>query len=200
MTKGRRTKQQLGAEALTELKEGRVTPGRPEWSERRPLRFWQPFNDWWRSELDRLGRRPNAQEINCWYEVYAYGLWKVDAPSLQETRVHAKCLRSLPLVRDYFRKYVSCSLRDSCCRYWNCAKPRTRQRLTRLILPAPYVPHLAFTSGQLSCKKAFWRRASGLQSAAPLQPYRTKRLPAGTPHLPLSCERLVPFDSCLDQR
>ncbi|EFJ52469.1 hypothetical protein VOLCADRAFT_86600 [Volvox carteri f. nagariensis] len=108
MTKGsarRRSKQQLGAEALAELKEGRVTPSRPEWSDRRPLRFWQPFNDWWRSELDRLGRRPNAQEINGWYEVHAYDLWKEDAPSLQETRVHAKCLRSLPLVRDYFRNY-----------------------------------------------------------------------------------------------
>ncbi len=71
---------------------------------RRILRFWQPFNDWWRSELERLGRRPNAQEILVWYTEHAQGLWGDDTPSLQETRVHAKCLRSLPLVRDYFRK------------------------------------------------------------------------------------------------
>lgn len=40
--------------------------------------------------------------------------WGDTKPTLQETRVHAKCLRSLPLVRDYFRNYrakkkVSCS-------------------------------------------------------------------------------------------
>jgi hypothetical protein len=32
-------------------------------------------------------------------------VWSEGKPSLQETRVHAKCLRSLPLVRDYFRNY-----------------------------------------------------------------------------------------------
>lgn len=31
--------------------------------------------------------------------------WGEIKPTLQETRVHAKCLRSLPLVRDYFRNY-----------------------------------------------------------------------------------------------
>jgi hypothetical protein len=31
--------------------------------------------------------------------------WGDTKPTLQETRVHAKCLRSLPLVRDYFRNY-----------------------------------------------------------------------------------------------
>ncbi|GLI64098.1 hypothetical protein VaNZ11_007271 [Volvox africanus] len=101
----RRSKQQLGAEALTELKEGRVAPSRPEWSDRRRLGFWQPFNEWWRSELDRLGRRPSKEEIGRWYDLHAYDLWKEDAPSLEETRVHAKCLRSIPLVRDYFRNY-----------------------------------------------------------------------------------------------
>jgi hypothetical protein len=37
--------------------------------------------------------------------VSADGVWGEGKPSLQETRVHAKCLRSLPLVRDYFRNY-----------------------------------------------------------------------------------------------
>jgi hypothetical protein len=35
-------------------------------SDRRPLRFWSPFNDWWRSELERLGRRPTSLEISQW--------------------------------------------------------------------------------------------------------------------------------------
>ncbi|KAF6257579.1 hypothetical protein COO60DRAFT_1626766 [Scenedesmus sp. NREL 46B-D3] len=60
---------------------------------------------WWRSELTRTGRRPTSQEIGDWYEVSADGVWTEGKPSLQETRVHAKCLRSLPLVRDYFRNY-----------------------------------------------------------------------------------------------
>ena len=68
-------------------------------------RFWQPFNDWWRTELEHLGRRPAAAEILTWYNAHAFSTWKDDAPTLQETRVHAKCLRSLPLVRDYFRNY-----------------------------------------------------------------------------------------------
>lgn len=81
--------------------DSKMRPG----NDRRPLRFWQPFNDWWRSELERLGRRPNAQEILVWYDGNARDLWQEEAPTLQETRVHAKCLRSLPLVRDYFRNY-----------------------------------------------------------------------------------------------
>ncbi|GAX72936.1 hypothetical protein CEUSTIGMA_g391.t1 [Chlamydomonas eustigma] len=74
-------------------------------SDRRPLRFWQPFNDWWRDELAKLGRRPNGQEIGEWYTQNAEMIWKDEAPTIQETRVHAKCLRSLPLVREYFRTY-----------------------------------------------------------------------------------------------
>ena len=30
---------------------------------RRPLRFWQPFNDWWRMEFDKTGKRPAAEQI-----------------------------------------------------------------------------------------------------------------------------------------
>lgn len=40
--------------------------GRKHAADRRPLRFWQPFNDWWRSELTRLGRRPTSEEIGEW--------------------------------------------------------------------------------------------------------------------------------------
>lgn len=44
-------------------------------ADRRPLRFWQPFNDWWRSDLERLGRRPNAAEIQAWC-VSARRVWR----------------------------------------------------------------------------------------------------------------------------
>lgn len=31
--------------------------------DRRPLRYWQKFNDWWRGEFDKHNRRPTAEEI-----------------------------------------------------------------------------------------------------------------------------------------
>jgi hypothetical protein len=68
-------------------------------TERRPLRFWQPFNDWWRAEYDRLGRRPAADEISHWHANSSGRAWGAEAPTLQETRVHAKCLRSVSSVR-----------------------------------------------------------------------------------------------------
>eukprot|EP00955_Chlamydomonas_euryale_P037645 350843-Chlamydomonas_euryale.AAC.4 len=61
----------------------------------------------WRAELGRQGRRPSSCEIGTWYHAQSAGLWPVDPPTLQETRVHAKCLRSLPTVREYFRNYRS---------------------------------------------------------------------------------------------
>lgn len=73
--------------------------------DRRPLRFWQPFNSWWRTEFDRHGRRPTSQEIEGWYCLHAEGVWGAAAPSLQETRVHAKCLRSVDGVKKYFNAY-----------------------------------------------------------------------------------------------
>lgn len=41
----------------------------------------------------------------CRYARSADATWGGARPSLQEARVHAKCLRSLPLVRNYFRNY-----------------------------------------------------------------------------------------------
>jgi hypothetical protein len=46
--------------------EGGGGTGRKHAPDRRPLRFWQPFNDWWRAELGRLGRRPTSEEIGEW--------------------------------------------------------------------------------------------------------------------------------------
>jgi len=40
-----------------------------------------------------------------WYQVQSSHAWGPEKPSLQETRTHAKCLRSVSSVRDYFREY-----------------------------------------------------------------------------------------------
>lgn len=48
---------------------GSALLGRKHAPDRRPLRFWQPFNDWWRSELDRVGRRPTSHEIGDWWVI-----------------------------------------------------------------------------------------------------------------------------------
>lgn len=31
--------------------------------DRRPLGFWNPFNTWWRAELEKTGQRPNTTNI-----------------------------------------------------------------------------------------------------------------------------------------
>lgn len=40
-----------------------------------------------------------------WYAAQSAYAWGPERPSLQETRTHAKCLRSVSSVRDYFREY-----------------------------------------------------------------------------------------------
>lgn len=40
-----------------------------------------------------------------WYDNHADETWGNEKPTVQETRVHAKCLRSVESVRDYFRDY-----------------------------------------------------------------------------------------------
>lgn len=72
---------------------------------RRPVGFWSAFNGWWRGILNSQGRRPQAAEIASWYETFSDEEWGFDKPSLKETRIHAKCLRSTDEVRDYFRRY-----------------------------------------------------------------------------------------------
>ncbi|EFJ42472.1 hypothetical protein VOLCADRAFT_97525 [Volvox carteri f. nagariensis] len=76
-----------------------------ETTSRRPVWFWSEFNNWWRQELDRLGKRPGKPSIVQWYELNATRVWPQDTPSFTETRLHAKCLRSTEAVRDYFRRY-----------------------------------------------------------------------------------------------
>jgi hypothetical protein len=54
----------------------------------------------------RAGSVPNHSFLACrWYRDSADDAWGDDKPTLQETRVHAKCLRSVSSVRDYFREY-----------------------------------------------------------------------------------------------
>ncbi|KAG1661031.1 hypothetical protein FOA52_005346 [Chlamydomonas sp. UWO 241] len=78
----------------------------PKAPSRRPVHFWRPFNDWWRQELQVAEKRPSAEDINTWYHANAEAVWAdVKAPTMAETRVHAKCLRTVDQVRDYFRKY-----------------------------------------------------------------------------------------------
>ncbi|KAG2444112.1 hypothetical protein HYH02_009053 [Chlamydomonas schloesseri] len=73
---------------------------------RRPVNYWSKFNDWWRTVLDETGRRPEAAAINKWYEENAADTWAPhEMPTVLETRVHAKCLRSVDEVRNYFRAY-----------------------------------------------------------------------------------------------
>ncbi|KXZ51196.1 hypothetical protein GPECTOR_13g683 [Gonium pectorale] len=72
---------------------------------RRPVQFWAPFNDWWRSELERTGKRPHVGMLAAWYGANAAAVWGDGAPTFDETRTHAKCLRSVGSIRDYFRSY-----------------------------------------------------------------------------------------------
>ncbi|KAI8464694.1 MAG: hypothetical protein J3K34DRAFT_525967 [Monoraphidium minutum] len=78
---------------------------RPPAVQRRQLNFWQPFNEWWRAELAATGARPAAEQIRSWYDANSTAVWGGAAPTLAEARVHAKCLRSVGCVREYFRGY-----------------------------------------------------------------------------------------------
>lgn len=40
-----------------------------------------------------------------WYDAHSDEAWGDDKPTVMETRVHAKCLRSVASVRNYFREY-----------------------------------------------------------------------------------------------
>ncbi len=50
-------------------------------------------------------RPANGTSYHRWYDDEAEAAWGDERPTLQETRVHAKCLRSVTSVRDYFREY-----------------------------------------------------------------------------------------------
>lgn len=85
---------------------GKAGESRRKWApNRKAAGFWGPFNDWWRQEFARVGRRPSTEEVSAWYVDHADKAWKGNKPSIKETRRHAKCLRTTEDVRNYFRKY-----------------------------------------------------------------------------------------------
>ena len=85
---------------------GKPGESRRKWApNRKAAGFWSPFNDWWRQEFARVGRRPSTEDVSAWYVDHADKAWKVNKPSIKETRRHAKCLRTTEDVRNYFRKY-----------------------------------------------------------------------------------------------
>ncbi|KIY96908.1 hypothetical protein MNEG_11051 [Monoraphidium neglectum] len=59
----------------------------------------------WRKEYESTNRRPSAHDIIRWYDAHSDEAWGDDKPTVMETRVHAKCLRSVASVRNYFREY-----------------------------------------------------------------------------------------------
>lgn len=70
------------------------------------LQYWSAFNDWWRGIYEVSGKRPTGCDIDAWHRAHAAGVWPAGhAPSVEETRTHAKCLRSVGSIRNYFRNY-----------------------------------------------------------------------------------------------
>ncbi|GAX82436.1 hypothetical protein CEUSTIGMA_g9864.t1 [Chlamydomonas eustigma] len=82
------------------------SPSKTLRSPRRPLKFWAPLNDWWRSYLLEHARKPQTSDLQDWYNEHSHLVWsELERPSWKETRVHAKCLRSTEQVKRYFREY-----------------------------------------------------------------------------------------------
>ena len=73
---------------------------------RKPAGFWDPFNVWWRARREALaGKRPPGDEVASWWKENADRTWGAKKPTEQETRKHAKCLRSKNEIVNYFRVY-----------------------------------------------------------------------------------------------
>ncbi|GAX72859.1 hypothetical protein CEUSTIGMA_g314.t1 [Chlamydomonas eustigma] len=73
---------------------------------RRPVKFWAPLNEWWRSYLSTSDKKPHTAEVQIWYNENAHVVWsELERPTWKETRIHAKCLRSTEQVKNYFRDY-----------------------------------------------------------------------------------------------
>ena len=73
---------------------------------RKPAGLWDPFNVWWRARREALaGKRPPGDEVASWWKESADRTWGAKKPTEQETRKHAKCLRSKNEIVNYFRVY-----------------------------------------------------------------------------------------------
>lgn len=85
-----------------------------------------------------------------WYDAESDNAWGDAKPSLNETRVHAKCLRSVNSVRDYFREYRAKKKHVSMCAM------QARVLLDNLQPPEVY------TGSTGGCKLHILRRNSGV--------------------------------------
>lgn len=77
-------------------------------SSRRPARTWpqpRPGPSPRPCPLNPAPRRRPLPPPPRWYEAHSDEAWGDDKPTVMETRVHAKCLRSVASVRNYFREY-----------------------------------------------------------------------------------------------
>eukprot|EP00798_Chlamydomonas_sp_ICE-L_P011717 gene11717-34444_t len=72
---------------------------------RRPIGYWQEFNEWYRGQL-QSGERPPVEVVANWYDECSCRVWPItdERPTWKETRLHAKCLRSTDEVKTYFQR------------------------------------------------------------------------------------------------
>ncbi|PNH08181.1 hypothetical protein TSOC_005267 [Tetrabaena socialis] len=74
--------------------------------DKRPNKFWEPFNTWWRDHHERTGNRATVVEMREWYWQNAHQVWSAEmVPSLEEMLKLAKGMRTIQQVQDYFRIY-----------------------------------------------------------------------------------------------
>jgi len=90
------------AAMLKPRKPAKPTAGR---TQRRVSQFWAPLNNWWRGFYAEHSRRPMIAEVREWYAAHAQDVWGDLAPTWEETRCHAKCLRPVDQVKKYFQDY-----------------------------------------------------------------------------------------------
>ena len=84
-----------------------------KWSpNRKAAGFWSPFNDWWRLEFERLGRRPTTEEVSAWYVDHADRVWGDAKPSMQSVVARSLVKKALG----------TCFARTGAC---SCTAPST---------------------------------------------------------------------------
>lgn len=145
---------------------------------RRPVQFWSQFNDWWRGLYEGSGKRPTTAQIEQWYVANVATVWPDGgAPSLAEARTHAKCLRSVDSIRDYFRSY-------------RARKKNKKEGVSRSRSAAACMP----------CRVAGYCPAGGSNHAASLKRARPGRpLPAHFPIFPGACRDFLAVPDVLAQ-
>ncbi|PNH08493.1 hypothetical protein TSOC_004948 [Tetrabaena socialis] len=72
---------------------------------RRNTGYWAPFNVWWRAHLLKTGERPKAEDLKRWHQEDARTAFPHEPPTYTMIRNHAKGLRDIASVKEYFRDY-----------------------------------------------------------------------------------------------